>query len=144
PARPRASVVVDHSRASDVAGARATAVSSASASAAWCWGRRAPIGGVVAPAGGQPSPPGFTSRTDEGRRHGRDDTVRWPACAAGFAFFRSRLSDCVERLPVHAFVKLSQGLTASVEVGPVLVEQHAGALPDDADSGIGAEAMLLP
>src|SRR2546428_1581994 len=86
----------------------------------------------------------FTSRSDEGRRHGRDDTVRWPACAAGFAFFRSRLSDCVERLPVHAFVKLSKRLTASVEVGPVLVEQHAGALPDEADRGIGAEVMLVP
>jgi len=50
----------------------------------------------------------------------------------------------VECFPVHTLVELSKRLTASVEVGPVLVEQHAGALPDEADRGIGAEVMLVP
>src|SRR5437667_11256510 len=47
--------------------------------------------------------------------------------ARRFAFFSSCLSDRVKCLSVHTLVELSKGLTASVEVLPVLVEQHAWA-----------------
>src|SRR5947199_2670304 len=70
------------------------------------------------------------------RRYGPLASVR-----GGVAFFRSRLSDRVKRLPVPTLVELNQGLTASLEILPVLVEQYAGALPDEVNRGIGADEM---